>query len=156
MSSKIEINIITQADDEADVSKKFGMSDSVPAPPASDGIESFGTPGSDMHEFAMAEDAPAPPVEAAEEGNLVAGEAAAAGPPEFSDDMVSLSGGSAGDASGGAPSPPSDHPDVAGDVTGTGMGSGPSKPAPPADESDSDEDKESGKGKKGSGGKKKK
>lgn len=155
MSSKIEINIITQADDEAVVSERFGMSDSVPAPPSSDVSDLSGSSGSDMHEFASAGDAPAPPVETAEEGSLTAGETAA-GPPEFSDDMVSLSGGSAGDASGRAPSPPRDHPDVAGDITGTGMGSEPSKPAPPLDESESDEDKESKKGKKGSGGKKKK
>jgi len=159
MSSKIVINIHTNTDDEATVTKQTGMSDSVPAPPASD--------ASDMHEAAagsrsigqaaLSGGAPAPPRDDTADERSPDNDKSEAGPPEFSDDMTFSKSESDTSMQGDAPIPPANHPDIAGDDSVTSVSSGP--PMPPSDDADADEDdNDSGKkkGGKGSAGKKKK
>lgn len=180
MSSKIVINIHTQGDtgDETDIQSHMANGhrgeDSVPAPPSMDAGSDHA--GSLISSSAVA-DAPAPPADDRGTGDhdhdFDAEVEMGAGPPKVSDsdaeDMISSI-----DAEGN-PTPPANHPDIAGDDTGmTGTASqmvqgGGGKPGPPSDtegESDSDsasddengssKSKSKGKGKKGSGGKKKK
>ncbi|WP_340105290.1 hypothetical protein [Rhodohalobacter sp. 8-1] len=156
MSSKIVINIITNTDDDAVVSEQLGVADSVPAPPLSDDFSISGKSGAGKHAVMQA-DAPVPPADTGQAGEMSAGEPAA-GPPEFADEMTKSSAAFADRVSGGEPAPPSDHPDVAGDVTGFGAMGSSGTPGPPEAEPEDEEGEESGesKGKKGSGGKKKK
>lgn len=152
MSSKIVINIITNADDDAVVSEQLGVADSVPAPPPSDDFSMSGTSGAGTHAVMQA-DAPAPPADTGQAGDLSAGEPAA-GPPEFADEMITSEAAFTERLSGGEPAPPDDHPDVAGDVTGFGSMGSQGTPGPP--EAEPEDEKGEGKRKKGSGGKKKK
>jgi len=159
MSSKIVINIHTNSGDEAIVSKQLGMSDSVPEPPSSDGNDMHEAAGGAMSmgagQAASQAGAPAPPRDDdAADVRSPDNDKPDAGPPELSEDIRS----SESDMSqhGDAPTPPANHPDIAGDDSVTSGSSGP--PMPPSDDNSEGEDDDSGKKKssKGSGGKKKK
>ena len=159
MSSKIVINIHTNTDDEATVTKQTGMSDSVPAPPASDASDMHEAAAGSMSigagETAFSGSAPAPPRDDAADERSPDNDISEAGPPDFSDDMTFSKSESDTSMQGDAPTPPANHPDIAGDDSVTSGSSGP--PMPPSDDDDTDGNNDSGKkkGSKGSGGKKK-